>query len=88
MKVRIRIEEAAERMRVPREFLVLCIRQQWIIPAGEGELDEDDLARLQLIRELREDFGVNEDAIPIILHLLEQLYAMRRVADQARKHVA
>ena len=35
--------------------------------------DEEDLARIQLIQELREDFGVNDEAVPIILHLIDQL---------------
>lgn len=40
-------------------------------------LDEEDLARAKLIRELQEVFGVNDEAIPIILHLLDQLYFLK-----------
>ena len=74
------ISEVCERLGVEQEFVVHCIREHWIAPASPGttELDEEDLSRLALIRELQRDFGVNEDAIPVILHLLDQLYHLRR----------
>lgn len=56
--------------------------QQWIrpeiTPAGPM-FDEADEARIVLIRELRQEFMVNEDAIGVVLSLLDQLYAARRV---------
>jgi chaperone modulatory protein CbpM len=39
---------------------------------------EIDVARIRLIRELRDDLLVNEEALPIVLSLLDQLYAVRR----------
>jgi chaperone modulatory protein CbpM len=53
-----------------------CIR-----PAGrQGAwlFREIDIARLRLIQELRRDLDLPEDALPIVLHLLDQLYATRR----------
>jgi chaperone modulatory protein CbpM len=35
--------------------------------------DEEDLARIRLIYELQMDMGVNDEAIPVILHLVDQL---------------
>jgi chaperone modulatory protein CbpM len=63
---------------VRKSFLVRCLRERWVRPAfpAEGELDAEDLARLRLIVELLGDFGVNEEAVPVILHLLDQLYAL------------
>jgi chaperone modulatory protein CbpM len=40
---------------------------------------DEDIRRAHLIVELQRDFGVNDDAIPIILHLIDQLHAMQRV---------
>lgn len=39
---------------------------------------EIDVARVRLIRELRDDLQVNEEALPIVLSLLDQLYEVRR----------
>lgn len=36
-------------------------------------LDEEDIARARLIWELQKEFGVNDEAVPIILHLIDQL---------------
>ena len=33
---------------------------------------------MRLILELREDMAVNEEALPVVLSLLDQLYELRR----------
>ena len=77
---RFLISEVCEALGVNQQFVVHCIRAHWIHPFSPEtmELDEEDFARLELIQELKEDFGVNEEAIPIILHLLDQVYFVRR----------
>jgi len=49
-------------------------------PATEGEpvFEEIDIERVRLILELRDDLAVNEDALPVVLSLLDQVYALRR----------
>jgi chaperone modulatory protein CbpM len=37
-----------------------------------------DVERVRLILELRDDMQVNEEALPVVLSLLDQLYALRR----------
>ncbi len=49
------------------------IAMEWVSPLGSETLDQEDVARLQLIHELQHDLGANEEAIPLILHLLDQL---------------
>ena len=39
---------------------------------------ELDVERVRLILELREDMAVNEEALPVVLSLLDQLYELRR----------
>lgn len=48
--------------------------------ATEGELQfqEIDVERVRLILELRDEMQVNEEALPLVLSLLDQLYALRR----------
>jgi len=49
-----------------------------------------DLARAQLIRDLRDDFGVNDEGISVILHLIDQMHGLRRsmhgLLDEMRAH--
>ncbi len=53
---------------------------EWVKPPdveNTENLDEEDLGRLQLIHELRDRLGVNDESIPIILHLVDQLHLAR-----------
>ena len=65
------------------------IENEWIqahraevIDSAES-FDEEDLARIQLIVDLRTDLGANDASIPLILHLIDQLYYLH---EQARRH--
>lgn len=49
------------------------ISKEWVSPPAPDVLDQEDIARLRLIHELQNDFGANENAIPLILHLVDQL---------------
>jgi chaperone modulatory protein CbpM len=73
------IPEACAEIGIEKEFVIRCIRAHWISPASPSDsaLDAEDLARIRLIHELMRDFGVNEEAIPVILHLLDQIYYLR-----------
>ncbi len=75
------VAEVSEKLRMDSKFILHCIQAQWISPSSPKmmELDEEDIARLQLIRDLKEGFGANDEAIPVILHLLDQIYSLRRV---------
>lgn len=62
------------------ELRVWC-EAGWVAPAlGEAGpvFDEVDLARIRLVRTLRDDLGLDEDAIPVVLSLVDQLYGVRR----------
>ena len=62
------------------ETLEAWIGAGWLAPreSGEGErFSEVDLARVRLIRDLRE-LGINDEAIAVILHLIDQLHGLRR----------
>jgi chaperone modulatory protein CbpM len=76
----ITISEFLVRVRIDRHLLESWIAAGWLIPRREPELifSDIDLARAQLIRELKEDFGVNDEGISLILHLLDQIHGLRR----------
>ena len=72
---------------VERVELTTWIEQQWVRPLRQGEgwhFDDGDVARLQLICELKRQMAVNDEAIPLVLELLDQLYATRTTLDHLR----
>jgi chaperone modulatory protein CbpM len=46
-----------------------------------------DVARARLIRDLKDDFGVNDAGVDVILHLLDQLHGLRRAFDQLHRDI-
>jgi chaperone modulatory protein CbpM len=57
------------------------VRAEWVRPergAGEPRFTEVDVARVRLICELREDLGIDEETLPLVLSLVDQLYRTRR----------
>lgn len=77
MREKRKILEVCEEIGVTYEYVVHFVEEEWVHPAEQDSLDEEDIARIHLIRELIEDFGVNDEGVPIILHLIDQLNYMR-----------
>ena len=66
------------------------IELDWVRPAGARGawmFREIDVARLRLIRELRHELRLEEDALPVVLRLLDQLYDARRRLRRLRDAV-
>jgi chaperone modulatory protein CbpM len=57
------------------------VARGWVVPdrdgAGAWVFADIDVARIRLIRDLRRDLDVSEDAVPLVLSLLDQLYSLR-----------
>lgn len=82
----IRIETLVARFpALERGDLERWIRMEWIHAdrdAGAYVFQEIDVARVELILRLRDEMDVNEDALPVVLSLLDQLFdARRRMRD-------
>ncbi len=61
--------------------LIGWVERRWVqADAGpEGyRFQEVDIARVRLILEIRHDCAVDEDAMPLVLSLLDQVYRLRR----------
>jgi chaperone modulatory protein CbpM len=57
------------------------IASGWVAPDGSPDawvFHEIDVARVRLIAELRRDLDIDTEALPVVLSLLDQLYAARR----------
>jgi chaperone modulatory protein CbpM len=76
----IPVDEFVVKIHIERRIVESWITAGWLMPQRDPELafSEIDLARAQLIRDLKEDFGVNDEGISLILHLLDQVHGLRR----------
>ncbi|MGH7124820.1 MAG: chaperone modulator CbpM [Stellaceae bacterium] len=57
------------------------IGEQWVLPESGAAgyiFHEVDVARVRLIVEMKRELAIDEEAIPVVLRLLDQLYALRR----------
>jgi chaperone modulatory protein CbpM len=64
-----------------RRELVRWVEERWVLPERRAEtwvFHEVDVARIELIIEIRRDFAVDDEAMPLVLSLLDQVYALRR----------
>ena len=70
-----KIDDAFDLCGVEKEIIIQFIEEECVHPADEehDDLDEEDLARIRLIKELKDDFGVNDEGLSIILNLIDQL---------------
>jgi chaperone modulatory protein CbpM len=71
----------AEISGLKRQDLERWIANAWVRPdkaAGGYVFREIDVARARLILEMRDEMEISEDALPVVLSLLDQLYDLRR----------
>ncbi|MGE5147968.1 MAG: chaperone modulator CbpM [Candidatus Eiseniibacteriota bacterium] len=64
-----------------RDTLHQWIDQGWVQPARQGAtyvFAEIDCARVRLIRDVHDTMEVNDEAMPVILSLVDQVYGLRR----------
>jgi chaperone modulatory protein CbpM len=77
-------------VRIRSEVLKAWIEAGWLLPERDrtgNAFSEIDVARVQLIRDLQ-DMGVNDEALPIILDLIDQVHGLRRTVRMLLSEVA
>ena len=65
---------------VRRVELRRWVENGWVIPdrrGGDLWFREIDVARVQLVVEMRRDLAIAEDGIPTVLSLVDQVYGLR-----------
>lgn len=75
------LADLALEMDCPREEIVLLVERRWVLPLqenGDYLFSEADIARVQMILELRRDCAIDDEAMGVVLGLLDQLYGVRR----------
>ena len=78
----MRTGEFLMQSRLDAQALDAWIEAGWLRPHGddpEPEFSDIDLARVRLIADLRGDLGLNDEAIPVVLDLIDQIHGLRRL---------
>src|SRR3979411_2094020 len=73
--------EFALHARINGEKLNAWLEAGWLAPQRNDEgthYSERDVARARLIEDLK-DLGINDEGVPVILDLVDQLHGLRRV---------
>jgi len=75
------IEQLQVHLNLDAGTLQLWIEEGWLLPRRAPDLafSEGDVARAQLILDLKREMGVNDEGIGIILSLVDQMHGLRRV---------
>ena len=61
--------------------LTRWVESGWVRPEGEEGrwlFHAIDVARVRLIVEIRHELAIDEEAVPVVLSLLDQIYGVRR----------
>ena len=64
-----------------RGDLMRWVENRWVLPERRDQtliFHDVDVARVELILEIRHEFAVDEEALPLVLGLLDQIYYLRR----------
>src|SRR6202030_4184577 len=78
--VTMETREFVVQSRVDAQVLEAWVEAGWLLPRQDGDkrnFSEVDLARAQLILDL-EQLGMNDEAVPVILDLVDQVHGLRR----------
>ena len=78
----IAFEELLDRfVELDRRELARWVENRWLLPERRNKtwiFHEIDVARVELILEVRREFAINDEALALILVLLDQVYDLRR----------
>ena len=75
-------EELLIRLRgLERRDLSRWVENRWVLPERHADtwiFHEVDVARVELIFDIRRDFAIDDEAMGLLLGLLDQVYGLRR----------
>ena len=79
------------RARIDAQALETWIEAGWLSPRREAEdrfFSEVDVARAELIRDLTQEMGINEDGVAVVLDLVDQIHGVRQALREVLSAVA
>lgn len=85
--MKVKLEEFLVAAEIEPGTMQVWFERGWIVAPqamAPSEISELDAARAVFIRELTSDFGVNDEGVDVVLHLVDQLHGLRRVLTELR----
>ena len=82
------ITAVLDHLHLDRATVDVWVAQGWVRPrlqAGEPVWEPIDVARLHLIVDLREGLALGDEAVPVVLSLIDQLHATRAQKRRVRE---
>src|ERR1700761_3798656 len=67
------------------------IERRWVLPVRSGRnlaLDDADRARIRMILDFHRDLAIDDEAMPVVLDLVDRLHATRAQLRAVMKAVA
>jgi len=86
----ISFEKVIAEVEIEGTVLTAWIERKWVMPIkqdGVYHFDDADLARARLIAELHRDLEVNDEAMPVVLRLLDQVYSLRKALSDLNQAI-
>jgi chaperone modulatory protein CbpM len=78
----IAFDELLRQMKgLERRDLIRWVENRWVLPERQDQtwlFHEVDVARVELILDIRREFAVDDEALSLVLGLLDQVYSLRR----------
>ena len=81
----MRTREFLMESRLDARALDAWIEAGWLRPdesQSSREFSDIDVARARLIGDLRGNLGVNDEAVPVVLDLIDQIHGLRRLVRE------
>ncbi|MDB5396101.1 MAG: hypothetical protein JWM91_3607 [Rhodospirillales bacterium] len=75
-----RLHQVAAEIGVTVEELSVWIERRWVLPSRSGAdlaFDDADRARIRMILDFHRDLAIDDEAMPVVLDLLDRLHAAR-----------
>ena len=78
-------EELIAVERLDQVVLARWIERRWVLPVRQEAtwvFTEADRARVRLVRTLTDDLEIDDDTVPVLLSLIDQVHGLRAAVDQ------
>ena len=74
------IAHIATEIGVAVEDLTVWVERRWALPARQGKkvaFDTADMARIRMITDFHDDLAIDDEAMPVMLDLIDRLHTVR-----------
>src|SRR5471032_2174532 len=74
------IAHVATELGVTVEELTVWVERRWVLPVRQGReltFDAADLARIRMIMDFHDDLAIDDEAMPVVLDLIDRLHSAR-----------